>query len=143
MKLFSIINQKDCTFKLKKKFEKIFSSLLQSIFQKKKLFGGSCTSFHLIFLLFITHLSGREGNTTLLYRPVPQRLLLRLLYRVQERAKLFGYDGRVPHSIDSLEYHCNMAYVSQFCRYYNEFCLNEIIKLLPENHAFLHEYVME
>ena len=37
MKLFSIINQKDCTFKKKKKkkeFEKIFSSF----FFKKKLF---------------------------------------------------------------------------------------------------------
>ena len=29
MKLFSIINRKDCTFKYKKEFEKIFSSFFK------------------------------------------------------------------------------------------------------------------
>ena len=39
MKLFSVINRIDCTFKRKKKFEKIFSSYLK-YFLKKKIFGG-------------------------------------------------------------------------------------------------------
>ena len=39
--LKNLTDWKDCTFKLKKKFEKIFSGFLKA-FTKKKLFGGAC-----------------------------------------------------------------------------------------------------
>ena len=38
---------------------------------------------------------------------------LRLLDRVQERAKLFGYNGRVTNSIDSMERRCNVGCVQR------------------------------
>ena len=41
MKLFSIINRQDWTFKWRyKKFEKIFSNVFSKAFSKKKVFGG-------------------------------------------------------------------------------------------------------
>ena len=72
-----------------------------------------------------------------MYGPVLQRSILKLLYRVQERAKVLINDNRISNSVDSLENHRNVAYVSLFSRYYNGRYYREIKGLVPENHIFL------
>ena len=62
------------------------------------------------------------------------RSVLKLLDRVQERAKVLINDNRVSNCIDSLEHRRNVACVSLFYRYYNGRCSQEIRSLVADNH---------
>ena len=53
MKLFSIINRKVCTFKSKKKFEKIFSRFFKAFSKKKNYLAGNCEFWQLMTVIFL------------------------------------------------------------------------------------------
>ena len=93
-----------------------------------------CKNFR--FSYYLHHLHPKENEIQFSCMKQCQSIL-RLLDRIQKRAKLLVNDGRLSNSIDLLEHRCNVACVSLFNHYYNQFCKSEISGLIAENHGFL------